>query len=88
MLGGPRAGMAARLPRLPEELWLYTVGLLKHDQTPVYWTETVERGDDDDGSPPVLSQRAGWKNTMERTMKRTTERTEMKARLMLTDDHR
>ena len=36
MLGGLRAEEAATLPRLPEELWLYTFGFLKHDQQPTF----------------------------------------------------
>ena len=84
MVVRPRAGMAARLPRLPEELWLYMFGLLKHGQTPVYWTETVECGDDDDGSSSSSSEGGGtWKNTLGRTMKRTMERMGMKVCLML-----
>ena len=34
MLGGLRAEETSILPRLPEELWLYTFGFLKHDQQP------------------------------------------------------
>ena len=36
MLCGLRAEESATLPRLPEELWLYTFGLLKHDQQPTF----------------------------------------------------
>ena len=36
MLCGLRAEEAATLPRLPEELWLYMFGLLKHDQQPTF----------------------------------------------------
>ena len=36
MLCGLRAEMTGSLPRLPEELWLYTFGLLKHDQQPTF----------------------------------------------------
>ena len=36
MLGGLRAEEAATLPRLPEELWLYAFGFLKHDQQPTF----------------------------------------------------
>ena len=36
MLGGFRAEMTGSLPPLPEELWLYTFGFLKHDQQPAF----------------------------------------------------
>ena len=36
MLCGLRAEKAAILPHLPEELWLYTFGVLKHDQQPMF----------------------------------------------------
>ena len=35
-LCGLRAEKSATLPRLPEELWLYTFGFLKHDQQPMF----------------------------------------------------
>ena len=36
MLCGFRAEETATLLRLPEELWLYTFGLLKHDQQQIH----------------------------------------------------
>ena len=39
MLGGFRAEMTGSLPALPEELWLYMFGFLKHDQQPTFPTE-------------------------------------------------
>ena len=36
VLGGLRAEETTTLPRLPEELWLYTFGFLRHDQQPTF----------------------------------------------------
>ena len=36
MLSGLRAEESSTLPRLPEELWLYTFGFVKHDQQPTF----------------------------------------------------
>ena len=36
MLAGLRAERTASVPRLPEELWLYTFGFLKHDEQPAF----------------------------------------------------
>ena len=36
MLAGLRAEKLSTLPRLPEELWLYIFGFLKHDQQPAF----------------------------------------------------
>ena len=49
MLCGFRAEAFATLPSLPEELWLYTFGFLKHDQQPTF---PIERT----GAPPPLPQ--------------------------------
>ena len=36
MLSGARAEQLALVPRLPEELWLYTFSFLKHAEGPIY----------------------------------------------------
>ena len=36
MLSGARAERLALVPRLPEELWLYTFSFLKHAEAPTY----------------------------------------------------
>ena len=38
MLAGFHAEKSATLPRLPEELWLYMFGFLKHDEQPIFPT--------------------------------------------------
>jgi len=41
MLAGLRTKKTATLPRLPEDLWLYMFGFLKHDQKPTF---SIARG--------------------------------------------
>ena len=36
MLAGSRTEKIATLPRLPEELWLYMFGFLKHEEQPAF----------------------------------------------------